>query len=130
MSRRRNKKKAPYVTSVPVSVASAPSRQFWTTATVRAEELLESDTIKVDGKWREVFDVWKEGDDVAGNFGDDSDLTKMIMEKTDWMSPCWVAVRYVDEEKSTANEIESGLAFFTLRDLVEIQVPAGQILAA
>ncbi|MDJ0463076.1 hypothetical protein [Streptomyces sp. H27-C3] len=131
MSRRRNKKKHPYAPTLsPAPAAAASTRRVWATVTVRAEELLETDTIKVDGKWREVFDVWKDGDDVAEMFGDGSDLTVKIMNKIDWNSPCWVAVRYVDEGRSTADEVESGIAFFTLRDLVEIQVPAGHDLAA
>lgn len=96
-------------------------RSTWTTETIRAEDLTEEDTVLVGGIWREIFDVWKDGDDPAAMFGDGEPTTVALLAKTDWNSPCWVAIRYVDEDRSTQDEIEDALYFFRLRELVQVQ---------
>ncbi|MFB8442680.1 hypothetical protein ACFC7A_26880 [Streptomyces niveus] len=103
-------------------MSPAPPRPTWTTATIRAVDLRDDDTVLINGTWREVFDVWKDGDDPAPQFGEGEPLTVAILAKTDWSSPCWVAVRYVDEDRSTASDIESALHFLRLRELVQVQV--------
>lgn len=101
-----------------------PNRTIWTTETIRAEDLHEKDTVLVNGVWREIFDVWKDGDDPAYQFGEDNPTTAAIRAKVHWNSPCWVAIRYVDEDRSTVHQIEDALHFFRLRELVQVQTPA------
>src|SRR5690606_33368572 len=43
---------------------------------------------------------------------------------------CWVVVRYVVEEKSTALEVADALHRFRTCDLVEVQVPEHALLVA
>lgn len=96
-------------------------RSTWTMETIRAIDLTEEDTVLVGGIWREILDVWKGGDDPAAKFGDGEPTTVALLGKIDWDSPCWVAVRYVDEDRSTPDEIEDGLHFLRLRELVQVQ---------
>ena len=80
-------------------------------------------TVQIDGKWREVFEVWTDGDDPARVFGENSDYAKAIGEFIDYASPCWVVVRYVVEEKSNSAEIDDAIHRFRTCDLVAVQVP-------
>jgi hypothetical protein len=77
--------------------------------------------VRIDGKWREVFDVWSDNDDPATLFGD-NDYTRMINEWLETESPLWTVVRYLVEEKSK-EQISDALHAFRYRDLVEVQVP-------
>lgn len=105
-----------------------PARSTWTTQTIRATDLVDSDTVLIEGVWREILDVWGPEDDPAAEFGEDDPTTLAIEAKTDWSSPCWVAVRFIDEDRSTDMGIEDALHFFRLRDLVQVQkeIPAIQ----
>ncbi|WP_433856680.1 hypothetical protein [Streptomyces kronopolitis] len=100
---------------------STPTRSTWTTDTVRAVDLEDNDSVLIDGAWREVLDVWNDDDDPAAQFGDDHPMTLAILDKVAWCSPSWTAVRYVHEETSTPNEVDSRLHFFRCRDLVQVQ---------
>ncbi|NGO66781.1 hypothetical protein [Streptomyces boncukensis] len=102
-------------------MSSTEPRSTWSIDTIRAADLVDNDDVLINGRWREVLDTWQDTDDPAAQFGDDHETTKAIEAKTAWCSPCWIAVRYVDEDNSTPNEIESRLHFFRLRDLVQVQ---------
>ncbi|MFJ5890312.1 hypothetical protein [Streptomyces californicus] len=97
------------------------ARSTWTTETIRASDLTDADTVLIDGIWREILDVWTPESDPAAQFGDNSATTAAILAKVDWSSPCWMAVRVVDEDRSTDDDLEDVLHFFRLRELVEVQ---------
>ncbi|MCX4657293.1 hypothetical protein OG249_36135 [Streptomyces microflavus] len=99
----------------------SPARSTWAVETVRASDLTDSDTVKIQGVWREIFDVWRDTDDPAAMFGENNPTTVAILARTDWVSPCWIGVRYVNEDRSTGHEVEDALHFFRLRTLVEVQ---------
>ncbi|WP_086779517.1 hypothetical protein [Streptomyces griseus] len=100
---------------------TGPARSTWTTQTIRASDLTGTDTVLIEGVWREVLDVWTGDDDPAAQFGEDNPTTLAILAKTDWSTPCWIAVRFVDEDRSNDMESMDSLHFFRLRDLVEVQ---------
>lgn len=81
-------------------------------------------TVKIDGVWREVFDVWAEGDDAYEMFGQDSPTAQKINDKIDWASPVWVGVRYLTEEFSDAGNLEDALHFWRTCEPVHVLVPA------
>lgn len=112
-------------------MSTNPARSTWTSQTIRASDLVDSDTVLIEGVWREILDVWTAEDDPAAEFGEDNPTTLAILAKTDWSSPCWLAVRFVDEDRSTDQESIDALHFFRLRDLVQVQkeVPATQYTA-
>lgn len=87
-------------------------------------------TVRINGIWREVFDVWADGDDPATTFGDDGEYTKQIGESIDYASPCWVVVRYVVEERSNCAEVSDAIHRFRTCDLVDVQVPEPLPLAS
>jgi hypothetical protein len=107
-------------------VSARTTRSTWNTDTIRAADLTDTDTVLISGLWREILDVWQDGDDPSARFGADSPTAKSLLAKIDWSSPCWIGVRYVDEDRSTPNEIEDALHFFRLRELVQVQreIPA------
>jgi hypothetical protein len=107
--------------------------KFYTTKQVRAcnlqelERLLHKDgehlVIRIDGVWREPFDVYAEPDDATVVYGE-GHVPSKILERLDTSTPLWVVVRYLVEEKSTSGgEIEDELAFLRYRDLIEVQMP-------
>lgn len=51
-------------------------RSTWTTETIRAIDLREQDTVLVDGIWRELFDVWKHGDEPNTSMDNIGDLKR------------------------------------------------------
>ncbi|MBA0053451.1 hypothetical protein E0L36_22005 [Streptomyces sp. AJS327] len=102
-------------------MSSINPRSTWSAQTIRAVDLVDNDDVLIGGRWREVLDTWQDTDDPAAQFGDDHETTKAIEAKTAWFSPCWIAVRYVDEDNSTPDEIHDRLHFFRLRDLVQVQ---------
>ncbi|MYR62437.1 hypothetical protein GTY54_41640 [Streptomyces sp. SID625] len=96
-------------------------RTTWTTETIRAVDLTDEDMVLVGGVWREIFDVWKDDDDPTVMFGEGEPTTTALLDKIDWDSPCWVGIRYVDEDRSTSRDIVDALHFFRLRELVQVQ---------
>ncbi|MGW1989601.1 hypothetical protein [Embleya sp. NPDC001921] len=98
-------------------------RTTWTTTQVRAVDLYNDDTVLIDGVWREVLDVWKNGDKPEHTFGEDSPTTAEIRARLDWTSVCWIAIRYVDEKRSTPCTIAHGIHVVRTRSLMTVQVP-------
>ncbi|MGW0545600.1 hypothetical protein ACWD0D_35730, partial [Streptomyces griseoincarnatus] len=82
-------------------MSANPTRPTWAVQTIRAGDLVDSDTVRIHNVWREILDVWRDTDDPAAMFGEDDPTTVAILRKTDWCSPCWIGVRYVDEDRST-----------------------------
>lgn len=97
------------------------TRSTWTTEVIRADDLTDQDTVLIDGAWREILDVWHNGDDPAAQFGDNSELTKAITPYIGYVSACWVVVRFVKEERSTEDDVASGFCALRLRELVQVQ---------
>ncbi|MFD3978280.1 hypothetical protein ACFWR6_06805 [Streptomyces griseus] len=98
-----------------------PARSTWTTQTIRASDLVDSDTVLIEGVWCAILDVWTAEDDPGAFFGEAHPTTAEIEAKTDWAVPCWIAVRFLDEDQSNSDETEDALHFFRLHDLVEVQ---------
>jgi hypothetical protein len=123
--------------------ASSPSAvvTYQTTRHVQARHLKQFETahrsihhqaitVRIDGTWREVFDIWQSGDDPAEIPVADDAVTARIADAIDYASPCWVVVRYVVEERCTPAEIADGLCTLRTCDLVEVQVPDPRHLPA
>ncbi|MEJ3741799.1 hypothetical protein WEI85_00655 [Actinomycetes bacterium KLBMP 9797] len=83
----------------------------------------EAITVLIGGIWREVFEVWADGENPASLFGEDAEYTKVITDALDYASACWVLVRHVVEEKSTPFEVADAVHRFRTCELVEVQVP-------
>lgn len=97
------------------------ARATWKIVNVRAKDLAADDVAMIEGEWRYVFDVWRHGDDVEGQFPTDS-MGVRIRKILDSTRPdMWIIVRYMVEETSTDRETDDDLKEFRSVDLVQVQ---------
>ena len=102
--------------------------KFYTTKQVRVCDLPklyraisnEWLVIRIDGKWREVLDVWEDPEDAEHYPADQLRLAEQYL---DTVTHLHIGVRYLVEEKSTGSDLEDALAFLRWRDLIEVQAP-------
>ncbi|MFD3851665.1 hypothetical protein ACFWVB_38205 [Streptomyces microflavus] len=99
------------------TAAKAPA---WTSLTIPATDLVEDDTVLVDGVWRTVLDTWTSEDDPA-ELGEDDPAVLAILDMTAWYRTDWIAARYVDVDQSATTEIEEGLLFLHLGNVVQVR---------
>lgn len=108
------------------TLGAQPARLLYTTAQIRPTDLRVGDVMRVDGHWREVLDVRGPGDDIdqiAHEYGEESDMARYARSRLDHTGEFWVLVRYLDEVNSTPDELADKVTTFLTWNLVTIQVP-------
>ncbi len=110
------------LTTQPSPSATLPDRPFWNIRLVRARDVQERDVIRLDGRWREVMDVYNNGYDPALQFGRDSAIAHEIQAVLDRADDVWTALRFVAEEKCSGAEIETQIVGVLWCSLLEVQV--------
>ncbi|MET8605721.1 hypothetical protein ABZV92_19480 [Streptomyces rubiginosohelvolus] len=110
------------LTKQPTSSALPSDRSFWDVRLVRADDVRAQDVVRLDGRWREVMDVYNDGDDPALDFGRDSSITHEIQSVLNRAHGVWTALRFVDEEKCSGADIETRVAGLLWCSLLEVQV--------
>jgi hypothetical protein len=97
---------------------------YYRTALMRYGDLAGRPVVKLDGKWRQVYEVWNnDSPDPADTFGPGGETTRQIRDAIDWTVPTWVVLRYFVPEASTATQFKARLTRRYIYDLVEVQVP-------
>ncbi|MFI1189277.1 hypothetical protein [Streptomyces californicus] len=109
------------MTTQPTPSAALPDRPSWNVRLVRARDVQERDVIRLDGRWREVMDVYNNGDDPALQFGRDSTISHEIQAVLDRADDVWTALRFVVEEKCSGAEIETKVVGLFWCALLEVQ---------
>jgi hypothetical protein len=103
--------------------------QFYTSKQVRVCDLRtlyqaiknEWLVIRIDGRWREVLNVWDRPEQYEIELFPDE--LAQVERHLDTVTEIYVAVRYLLEEESADDHLENRLVFLRWRDLVEVQVP-------
>jgi hypothetical protein len=117
------------------SLTDAQRRERWCDSrTKRAEDITPYDVIRRNGRWTEVFGVYRDMDEWEAEFGAIGGITgpdigsrqpnpeyEAAKEALDWGTPTWVLLRLFDLE--AANPVEN--PDFTVKvykfDLIEVQ---------
>ncbi|MFI9026325.1 hypothetical protein [Streptomyces sp. NPDC053560] len=105
----------------PAERPAAEQRPTWSVETIRAVDVVDNDEVMIDGRWREVLDVWDDESDPAAQFGEDHEFTQQIRAKVNWLSPTYIALRLADDEKSRFDEVVSEIRVIRCRDLIQVQ---------
>jgi hypothetical protein len=110
-------------------MTDAQRRERWCDVrTRRAEDLTSYDVIRWNGKWAEVFQVYRDMDEWEAEFGaiggDVSPYTAEHQEAVnalDWAAPTWVLLRLFDLDNANPAENPDFVVKVYKFELIEVQ---------
>ncbi|MFI5942173.1 hypothetical protein ACIBCB_18210 [Streptomyces uncialis] len=100
---------------------TASARDIWTIEQIRADDLKYGDAALLGGRWREVREAFKWGDDPAEVFLEDDPVVKRTNDILERHHMAWVAAVVFDEQRSRSYEAEFEVIPLFWCDLVTVQ---------
>lgn len=103
------------------------ARVYYTEGRIRAADLVDGDGLMVNGRWREVLDVWKDGDFDAATamYSDPTCAERELIADHLGSFSQYVVVRLLEESTEDLGDMKTFATAFRMVDLVTVQVPVG-----